>query len=237
MSESHSDIEYPNTSRYITRNISSLSNTESDSTIEREEVQIAVSNEPNNSVIQELYLDNDYDECKLSKENIEKSDNVDNGILESSIDSIANDECIICLEKGGLSDNYLCENKCQFKYHIHCYIEWLSRSNLNRCLVCKEPILKELNYIVNASSVENSSELDERSNYNSDDNLQADDNNQEGANSRVNQSNQNCFILCRISCREKFNRFLLSPYEYKTDILLMLIVFVSVILLMYFVFM
>tara|TARA_Y100000816_G_C25937211_1_gene488778 strand:+ start:284 stop:823 length:540 start_codon:yes stop_codon:yes gene_type:complete len=65
----------------------------------------------------------------------------ENNILNSSLESINNDECIICLDKGNLVTNTLCTNNCKFKFHVKCYADWLVRSNQQKCLVCKENLL------------------------------------------------------------------------------------------------
>lgn len=60
--------------------------------------------------------------------------------IDSSINNIANNECIICMEIDDLIDNILCENRCKFKYHNKCYANWLSISNKKVCLLCKKTI-------------------------------------------------------------------------------------------------
>ena len=64
---------------------------------------------------------------------------VEPDILYSSIESTTNNECIICLEQGKLSDNYLCD--CEFKYHPACYAEWLFKKKTNICLLCNREIV------------------------------------------------------------------------------------------------
>lgn len=83
----------------------------------------------------------------------------ENNILNSSIESMNNDECIICLDKGNLVTNTLCSNNCHFKFHIKCYADWLTRSEEQKCLICKENLSLLPDNIINIqaeSDIENS---------------------------------------------------------------------------------
>ena len=60
------------------------------------------------------------------------------GVLENSLDNLKLDECIICLEKTGLTKNFICD--CVFYYHPECYGQWVYQSEKYKCIVCKSDI-------------------------------------------------------------------------------------------------
>ena len=59
-------------------------------------------------------------------------------VLENSLDNLKLDECIICLEKNGLTENFICD--CVFYYHPECYGQWIYQSEKYKCIVCKSDI-------------------------------------------------------------------------------------------------
>jgi hypothetical protein len=231
MSAAHSDIESPlsspNIERILDRDLYSLSNTHSDSGTESDDVPISIFNMGSyNPANLDSSSNTSEDHCimEISGGTGDSIHNIETNILNSSIDSITNDECIICMEKNNLSENCLCANMCKFKYHIDCYIEWLAISNVNVCLLCKNPILRTLPFnISNNSYLEDEVDIES---YNQSDDNQSDDNPPDD-----NPPDDNRGYACTIYCRNKFDKIAASREDCIMDLSLCAIIFIMALLL------
>lgn len=57
----------------------------------------------------------------------------------------SSNNCIICSDNvGNLIKNNLCNNNCQFYYHINCYAKWQKTSSNKLCIMCRKPIISFL---------------------------------------------------------------------------------------------
>lgn len=74
-------------------------------------------------------------------------DGIDNGVGDGvdNNDSNSSFQCVICSDNAGsLIKNNLCNNNCQFHYHIKCYSKWQKTSSNTLCIMCRKPIISFL---------------------------------------------------------------------------------------------
>lgn len=60
------------------------------------------------------------------------------------------ENCIICFNEYNIIKNKLC--KCNYYYHIPCFLTWVRNNNSAKCLLCSKPVI--VNPIVNNMKIE-----------------------------------------------------------------------------------